>query len=159
MTGQLCFQGHPGSFTALIVTCAVAVAFIMLTGSGTVQAADDSSCERGPVTIDGTTTGTDCDDVIVAEPGVTEIDAGAGSDTIYATHAVEVVNGGEGNDTIFGEIPAELETGATKEAESALPGATYSGDGGDDLIYATDWVLQSTAVQAMTPFTAIYPNR
>lgn len=103
--------------------------------------AADPSCERGPETAFAKMIGTACADVIVAEPGVKEIDAGPGDDTIYATHAVEIVRGGEGDDTIVGEIPDKLENGATEAAESALPGAAYFGDDGDDLIYATDWVV------------------
>ena len=46
--------------------------------------------------------GTDCDEVIVAPPGVTEIDAGGGDDRIFATPGVSVVTAGSGDDLIVG---------------------------------------------------------
>jgi Ca2+-binding RTX toxin-like protein len=99
-------------------------------------------CGAGPETSGGTIIGTPCDDQIVALPGTLEILGGGGDDEIYASHAVRIVDGGDGNDTIFGEIPVPLETGATAAAAAAVPGATFSGGAGNDLIYATPWALE-----------------
>jgi len=76
------------------------------------------TCAEGPTTVGGTTYGTPCSDVIVAPPGVEEVKAGAGNDTIVAAPIAasascpdgchlgvgsQTFEGGEGNDVVFGE--------------------------------------------------------
>ena len=81
-----------------------------------VSAAADPTptCAEGPTTVDGTTYGTPCGDVIVASPRVAAVQGGGGNDTILAAAAgcpagchlgvgSQTFEGGEGDDVVFGE--------------------------------------------------------
>jgi Ca2+-binding RTX toxin-like protein len=76
------------------------------------------TCGEGPTTVGDTTYGTPCSDVIVAAPGVEDVKAGGGNDTIVAAPIAasascpdgchlgvgsQTFEGGEGNDVVFGE--------------------------------------------------------
>ncbi len=76
------------------------------------------SCAAGPITVDDTTFGTPCDDVILARPGVETVKGGAGDDTIIAAPVAaaaecpsgcflgvgsQTFEGGPGNDIVFGQ--------------------------------------------------------
>src|SRR3954469_4442864 len=66
---------------ALLVVSLLAVATLPAGGA----AADATpSCAEGPTTVDGTTYGTPCADVIVAPAGVEDVKGGGGDDTIVA---------------------------------------------------------------------------
>jgi Ca2+-binding RTX toxin-like protein len=98
---------------------ALACLLVVLALPGSAAAADTSpSCAEGPTTVDGTTYGTPCSDVIVAPPGVERVQAGGGDDVIVtpslSTSAPcpegcrlgvgsQTYEGGEGDDIVFGE--------------------------------------------------------
>ncbi len=84
-----------------------------------VAAADTTpSCAEGPTRVGDTTYGTPCSDVIVVPPGVEDVKAGGGDDTIVAAPITastpcpdgchlgvgsQTFEGGEGDDVVFGE--------------------------------------------------------
>lgn len=99
-------------FPALLIVCLLGV--LSLPGG----AAAAPTCADGPTTVGSTTYGTPCSDVIVAPPGVEDVKAGAGNDTIVAAPIAasapcpdgchlgvgsQTFEGGEGNDVVFGE--------------------------------------------------------
>ncbi len=131
-------NGLPVCRVRIVLLFAAVCASMLFAFSG-VSAA--GQCSVDPVSSGKTVIGSDCADVLVAEPGTKEIYAGPGDDIIFATPAVRLIDGGPGDDTIVGEIPAELETGATRASEGTLPGAVYLGGPGDDRIYATGFVI------------------
>ena len=77
------------------------------------------TCAEGPTTVDSTTYGTPCSDVIVAPPGVEDVKGGGGNDVIVAAPITasspcpesclflgvgsQTFEGGEGDDIVFGE--------------------------------------------------------
>jgi Ca2+-binding RTX toxin-like protein len=122
------------------VAAAFCLALTAMIITGGASAAPD--CLSDPVAKGQAITGSECSDVIVAEPETREIYAGPGNDTIYAPPSVRIVDAGAGNDTVLGEIPPSIDTGASEVAESAQPGAAFLGGDGDDRIYATGYVTQ-----------------
>jgi Ca2+-binding RTX toxin-like protein len=97
---------------ALVLLCLLAALSLP---AGAVAA---PSCAEGPTTVDGTTYGTPCSDVIAAPPGVEAVKAGGGNDTIVAGPITasapcpdgchlgvgsQTFEGGEGDDVVFGE--------------------------------------------------------
>jgi Ca2+-binding RTX toxin-like protein len=104
----------PGSLVAalFLLVCLPA------TGWAAAASAPTPSCAAGPTTIDGTTYGTPCADVIVAPPGVAAVEGGAGNDTIsaapisasapcpeacYLGVGSQTFEGGPGDDIVFGQ--------------------------------------------------------
>jgi Ca2+-binding RTX toxin-like protein len=77
------------------------------------------TCAEGPTTVNGTTYGTPCSDVIVAPAGVEDVKGGGGNDVIVAAPITasspcpesclflgvgsQTFEGGEGDDVVFGE--------------------------------------------------------
>jgi hypothetical protein len=102
------------------------------------------ACAAGPQRSGPLIQGTPCADVIVAPLGVETVLGGAGNDTIYVTPAARAVDGGEGDDSIVGEIPVSVDRAAATVPlpPSVVPGATFAGGPGADLIYATDFVVE-----------------
>ena len=125
----------------------ILVATVFLFGAlpGFAKAADPASpsCATGPVTVDGTTLGTPCDDVIVAPAGVETVSGGGGDDTIvpgpiaaasdpcpsgcFLGVGSQTYEGGPGNDIVFGERGNDTLRGG--EGDDQLFGGI-----GDDLL-------------------------
>jgi Ca2+-binding RTX toxin-like protein len=92
---------------------------LALSTSGVAAAETTPSCAEGPTTVEGTTYGTPCSDVIVAPASVEDVKGGGGNDTILAAPITasapclescqflgvgsQTFEGGPGNDVVFGE--------------------------------------------------------
>lgn len=92
---------------------------VLLALPATAGADTTPTCAEGPTTVDGTTYGTPCSDVIVAPPGVEDVKGGGGNDVIVAAPITasspcpesclflgvgsQTFEGGEGDDVVFGE--------------------------------------------------------
>jgi Ca2+-binding RTX toxin-like protein len=91
-----------------------------LSSSASAVAADTTpTCAEGPTTVEGTTYGTPCSDVIVAPASVEDVKGGGGNDTIVPAPITasapcpesclflgvgsQTFEGGPGNDIVFGE--------------------------------------------------------
>lgn len=126
------------SFGAL----ALVVTFCLLPAQiGT--AAAPSGCGAGPVTVEGTTYGTPCADLIVVPPGVETVRGGAGDDTIvpgpitaasppcpsgcFLGIGSQTYEGGPGDDIVFGQRGNDTLRGG--EGNDSLFGGI-----GDDLL-------------------------
>lgn len=98
---------------AILIACLLGLA---LTASA--AAVTTPTCAEGPTTLGDTTFGTPCSDVIVAPPGIADVKAGGGNDTIVAAPITastpcpegcrlgvgsQTFEGGEGDDVAFGE--------------------------------------------------------
>jgi Ca2+-binding RTX toxin-like protein len=105
----------PGSLVAalFLLVCLPATGW-----AAAASAPPTPSCAAGPTTVDGTTYGTPCADVIVAPPGVAAVEGGAGNDTILAAPisasapcpegcflgvGSQTFEGGPGDDVVFGQ--------------------------------------------------------
>jgi Ca2+-binding RTX toxin-like protein len=123
---------------------ALMLAGLVLLLAPSVGGAQAPACAAGPERSGALIEGTPCADVIVAPLGVETVLGGGGGDTIYVTPAARAVEGGEGDDTIVGEIPVSVNRAAATVPlpPSAVPGAIFAGGSGDDLIYATDFVIE-----------------
>jgi Ca2+-binding RTX toxin-like protein len=100
-------------FSALVLACALAV--LLLPAGASAR----PTCAGGPTTVDGTTYGTPCSDVIVAPAGVEDVKGGGGNDVIVPAAITaaspcpesclflgvgsQTFEGGEGDDIVFGE--------------------------------------------------------
>jgi Ca2+-binding RTX toxin-like protein len=103
----------------LLSVLAASCLLALLALPGGAAAVDTTpSCAEGPTTVDHTTYGTPCSDFIVAPPGVEDVKAGGGDDTIVAAPITasapcpdgchlgvgsQTFEGGEGDDVVFGE--------------------------------------------------------
>jgi len=102
----------------LLLAIFIVSALALLALPGLAAADTTPSCAEGPTTVGDTTYGTPCADLIVAPPGVEDVKAGGGNDTIVPAPITastscpdgchlgvgsQTFEGGEGNDVVFGE--------------------------------------------------------
>jgi Ca2+-binding RTX toxin-like protein len=109
----------PGSLAAAICLL-LCLPVIPATGAAAASVPATPSCAAGPVTVDDTTYGTPCADIIVAPPGVEGVRGGGGDDTIIGANSGPVAM-----------ITGSCETGCHLEVGSQ----TFEGGPGNDVVY------------------------
>lgn len=120
------------TWRALFVT---GVFGIFGTGFMINEPAAGADCSSDPLVTADAIYGTPCADVIIAEPGVTNIAAGDGDDLIVGHPAVETISGGDGDDVIYTDDAPAWIIGAPPQAASV---SAACGTSGDDTCYDSD---------------------
>jgi Ca2+-binding RTX toxin-like protein len=130
-------------FASFSVMLCLLAAVLAVTAAADTAAAPEPSCAAGPTTVDGTTYGTACDDVIRAAPGVEEVRGGGGDDTILTAPisasapcpegchlgvGSQTFDGGPGDDVVYGERGNDILKGG--EGNDRL----FGGIGDDQLL-------------------------
>ena len=96
-------EGFDRRIRRVLIHSTAAMLLLLFAGSAFTPSSAPASCESNAVAEGDTVYGTPCADIIVADPGIDVIKAGAGADTIVGASTVEVIEAGAGDDFIYAD--------------------------------------------------------